>query len=89
MGVHEAARQPGAWQREQEHKPQGSLAGAQAVWCHSLTGRFQRKGERKKIFKSDIWIIEPMVHPMLVVLGNTQTPTQIDAAIYSQFTALV
>lgn len=27
MGVHRAARQPGVWQCEQEHKPQGSWQG--------------------------------------------------------------
>lgn len=48
MGVHRAARQLGAWQRKQEHKLQGSLAGAQAVWCHSFPGHFNRMGDRKK-----------------------------------------
>ncbi|KAM6061030.1 ER membrane protein complex subunit 5 isoform 2-T2 [Chlamydotis macqueenii] len=47
MGVHEAARPPRAWQCKQEHRPQGSLAGAQAVRCHSLPGHFQRKGGEK------------------------------------------
>lgn len=57
MGVHRAARQLGAWQRKQEHKLQGSLAGAQAVWCHSFPGHFNRMGDRKKKLKGDIWII--------------------------------
>lgn len=37
--------------------------------------------ERKKKLKGDIWIIKPMAHPLLVVPGNPDIPTEIDGAI--------